>query len=322
MKSRSTDRRPRSAFSPSPWRPSLLLLKNRTHTAIVLRLAALLGLVGPLSSGGCSSHGAVGDEKSERPNSPGDTSGGSPTTQLTDSGATLPSLYRGNPLCRVRETCMPDDDRRTQTTGAFECASASSEPDAGEGTARNACRIVQKDGQRIATCEVNGAGKAGGSDACEVSADCGAGLDCILEESGAKRCRHYCCNGTCKAQTSGSGGATFCDIQTLAGSGTTAPVCMPLKPCELLREGDCGANETCAVVTETGTTGCVGLGDRQAGSACDDVRCSNRLTCLGQPGNRKCFALCKADGTACGPMQVCRTSTVFSDPKFGICLDL
>jgi hypothetical protein len=94
---------------------------------------------------------------------------------------------------------------------------------------------------------------------------------------------------------------------------------MPLKRCKLLGTGECAATETCAVVTESGDTGCIAIGDQQVGASCDDAHCAADLTCLGQPGSRKCYKLCKVGGSDCGSAQVCATSTSFKDPNFGIC---
>ena len=94
---------------------------------------------------------------------------------------------------------------------------------------------------------------------------------------GTKACRHYCCGGTCKGNLS-NGSATFCDVQTLADVSQKAPVCMPLKRCnKLLGVSECGATETCTVVTEGGDTGCVVVGDKQVGDSCDDAHCGAKL---------------------------------------------
>jgi hypothetical protein len=55
------------------------------------------------------------------------------------------------------------------------------------------------------------------------------------------------------------------------------------------------------------------------GKPCDEEHCARGLTCLGQPGNRKCQRICKIDGdTLCAP-QTCTTTSAFKDSSFGIC---
>jgi hypothetical protein len=155
---------------------------------------------------------------------------------------------------------------------------------------------------------------------CATGADCAPGFDCIIGgEKGPKACRHYCCAGSCKDHPSQSGGATFCDVQDLVDINQKAPVCMPLKHCKLLGSGECAANESCAVVTEGGDTGCVTVGNQQVGADCDADHCAVSLTCLGKAGARKCFKLCRVSSNDCGAAEICATSTVFKDPSFGIC---
>jgi hypothetical protein len=210
---------------------------------------------------------------------------------------------------------MPDDDGDHRTSGTLECAVAST--DAGPGNT-DACRIGQESVVFKAMCKVGEAGSGTDGAACEAGADCAAGFDCVTGDKGST-CRHYCCSGTCRAQTSVSGSGTFCDVQTLTDVGQKAPVCMPIKRCALFGTGECGANETCAVLTETGDTGCVAVGEQQVGASCDADHCAAGLTCVGQPGSRKCFKLCRVNGVDCGPALACTTSTMFRAPEFGTC---
>ena len=249
--------------------------------------------------------------------------GGAPSLAAEDSGAPKAALYRGNPLCNVISgECMPDDDGSRLTSGAMRCAE---DPDAGDsGTAAAAtgmgCRIHRETADTFAPrCLPTNANTSGGDGAaCKTGADCTAGFDCVVGENGTTQCRHYCCAGTCKGHESQSGGATFCDVQDLVDV-KKAPVCMPLKRCELLGAGECNANESCAVVTENGDTGCVAVGEKQVGASCDVDHCAAGLTCLGTAGSRECFKLCKVSSSECGSSQICATSTVFKDPNFGIC---
>jgi hypothetical protein len=229
-------------------------------------------------------------------------------------------LYRGNPLCGVvTDACMPDDDGYRRTSGTLECALPAS--DAGtQASGASACRVTQTSDAFASDCIPGGAGDGTDGASCEAGSDCAAGYDCVAGEKGIKACRHYCCTGSCKGHASRNGGATFCDVQALVDVPRNAPVCVPLKPCMLLESGACGTNESCAVVTETGETGCVTIGVQQVGSSCDEAHCAAGLTCLGQAGSRKCFKLCKVSANDCEDMSlVCATSTVFKDPAFGVC---
>jgi hypothetical protein len=96
---------------------------------------------------------------------------------------------------------------------------------------------------------------------------------------------------------------------------------MPLKTCKLLLDGQCGDKETCAIVTDKGDTGCVPKGNANVGDPCDQEHCAADLTCLGSPGDRVCYKLCKTEGSDCGPMQKCTTGSVFTDTSFGVCKD-
>lgn len=255
--------------------------------------------------------------------SPG--SSGAPTLPVVDGSTMQTSPYRGNPLCYVGVAdCMPDDDAYHQTLGANACEPQPA--DAGDAAVApqpgHACRIGRNSttGDIAAKCEPTNATAGGDGAACETGADCAAGFDCIIGgDKGAGACRHYCCAGTCKDHTAQSGGATFCDVQSLVDVNQKAPVCMPLKRCKLLGTGECAANESCAVVTESGDTGCVAIGDAQVGAACDADHCASSLTCLGKAGARKCFKLCRVNSNDCESSQICATSTVFKDPNFGIC---
>ena len=247
-----------------------------------------------------------------------------PTLPTLDASAGASSPYRGNPLCYVGSNdCMPDDDASHVTTGTKVCATLP--PDAGDaGGGGNfqslGCRL-ERDvvTDNIATACKKTSSVAGDDGAsCKTGADCAAGFDCIGSDKG-KLCRHYCCAGSCKDHLSQSGGATFCDVQSLVDINQKAPVCMPLKRCTLLSSGECASNESCAVVTESGDTGCVTVGEQQVGAPCDAEHCAASLTCLGKAGARKCFKLCEVSSNDCGAAQVCTTSTVFKDPSFGIC---
>lgn len=228
--------------------------------------------------------------------------------QVPDS-APPPAQYRGNPLCRAKKdlTCWPDD-------GALGCggADAGSSDASLEGAAT--CRVHQTG----PACTPIGALADGAT--CTRSAECGAGSDCALRADGTGQCRPYCCSGSCEKVLAPTGGATFCDVAQLAEeSKLKVPVCVPVRPCKLLRASECVVGETCAVVAETGTTSCVATGPAQVGESCDEARCTIGLNCLGRPGARRCFQLCRVGQAACGVNLQCKTSSLIGDPEFGIC---
>lgn len=242
------------------------------------------------------------------------------TNFADDAGPSKKAAYRGDPLCRVTaDTCSPDDDGYGRTAGTKECAEpvdagADAEP---SNDPTPGCRLALGGSGVTPVCaEATRGGGDGVS--CSSGADCAPGFDCVDGDKGAT-CRRYCCMGTCEGHLSQNGGATFCDVQKLLDTGAKAPVCMPLKPCTLLKAGECADTETCAVVTESGATGCVPIGPAQVGDSCDVQHCAVGLTCLGQPGNRRCYQLCKVGGGACGLNRTCMTSTIFDDPAYGVC---
>ena len=226
------------------------------------------------------------------------------------------SNYRGSPLCRVSTTaegCMPDD------TGTE--VACYTDPPSTDGSTNvtdiQGCRLVRTDTDVAPECV---AANLDGTDGrgCSASEECAPGFDCVAG-AGGWVCRRYCCAGTCDDQVTQSGGPTFCDVQLLANSAITAPVCMPLKRCTLLEPGTCAEGETCAVVSDAGDTGCVTVGDAGAGAFCEDTHCATGLTCLGAPGNRKCYELCRVSDSTCSGGQTCKTSALFKDPTYGVC---
>lgn len=296
-------------------------------TAAALVLAGSAGLVAVGCSTTTSGSSTAGSSPAAGLADDGTSPPPPPAFAGADAGASKATLYRGNPLCNVMVgECMPDDDSTRLTAGAVKCATdTSTASDAGDaGTTAvddMGCRIHRESADSFApkcqSVDVDRAGTDGVS--CVSGTDCAAGFDCVVGENGVKQCRHYCCAGTCKAHESQSGGGTFCDVQDLVDVNQKAPVCMPLKHCQLLGTGECNANETCAVVTENGETGCVAVGEKQVGASCDADHCAAGLTCLGAPGSRECFKLCTVSASDCAGAQVCTTSTVFKDPNFGVC---
>lgn len=291
-------------------------------------LAALL-VLGAGIAVGCSAEDAgaeltmrAGPERGDESNAP------TPEAFLGDEDASTgtKSIYRGNPLCRVEaKTCMPDDDGTRKTVGVEHCGQRTAlEPEAGSVTydLTEGCRVTKANGDVAPSCQAE-TGTGGDGASCETGADCAVGFDCIvgtLSGDKVKTCRHYCCVGSCKTQTTQNGGPTFCDVQRLAEFAVNVPVCIPLKRCKPLTANQCSASETCAIVSESGDFGCVTVGDRQVGESCDEDHCAADLTCIGQPGGRKCAQLCDpTKSTSCGSNQKCETSPIFKDANVGIC---
>lgn len=237
---------------------------------------------------------------------------------ISDGGGATSSLYRGSPLCRVTtHTCNPDDDGTTKSSYAgtgLPCAVA--DTDGGTISDPKGCRLhgAAAEPECLDATPANGDGAK-----CTDGSQCAPGFDCVAGTDGGV-CRRYCCGGTCATNRSQNGGDTFCDVQKLHVGGAKVPVCMPIKTCKLFVQGECADTETCGVVAEDGTTGCVANGSARAGESCDQEHCNVGLTCLGQPGSRKCYQLCRTKGSpSCGPTQVCQTSTIFGDPTIGVC---
>lgn len=281
---------------------------------LALFAGVLLGACGQSSAS--TAFEGEGNEKPANPNQGGTTFGG------TDAGTTV-SPTRGSPLCAVvAGQCTPDDDgQKALAYGALPCASAPGDGGAPDSNVTG-CRITKSNDDTTAAprcVEADRKGLDGAS--CEKGRDCAPGFDCVDGEKGSV-CRRYCCSGSCETHSSQNGGPTFCDVQKLVETiGLQAPVCMPLKTCKLLVTGQCGDKETCAIVTDKGVAGCVPIGTANVGGPCDEEHCAADLTCLGSPGDRRCYKLCKTDGAECGTMQKCATGSVFTDTSFGVCQD-
>jgi hypothetical protein len=280
--------------------------------------AALVAVVAACGSD-ASKDGAAFKGDVTSPTGTGDESGQEPRANELISDAAAPSApYRGSPLCHINEnTCDPDDDDGSKASAnyAAECAKPNA-PDSGIVTDPKGCRLTGTTAEP--TClEADLAGTDGAK--CESGADCAPGFDCVAS-SDVGYCRRYCCSGSCGTHRSQNGAETFCDVQKLEGSAVKAPVCMPIKTCKLFTLGECAENETCSVVTDNGTTGCVANGSANAGEACDQEHCNAGLTCLGQAGNRKCFQLCRTKlGPACASNEICKPNPIFTDPTIGVC---
>jgi hypothetical protein len=260
------------------------------------------------ASGGPDNNGAGGEPQDPRANE-----------FIGDAAAATGDAYRGSPLCHITPaTCDPDDDgtKAIAPSAAIACAIASA-PDSGIMTDPTGCRLS---GPTATPACLQAKLENGDGAKCENGADCAPGFDCVAAGD-ISYCRRYCCTGSCGNHRSQNGAETFCDVQKLAGATNNAPVCMPIKTCKLFTPGECTETETCSVVTDAGTTGCVANGTAKAGESCDQEHCDAGLTCLGQAGSRKCFQLCRTTktGPSCAANQICKTSTIFMDPTIGVC---
>jgi hypothetical protein len=240
-----------------------------------------------------------------------------PNELIGDASAPSADQYRGSPLCHVNsDTCDPDDDGTKLNASYAKPCAVTADPDSGVLSEPKGCRLSGT-GAIPACNDANPVNTDGAK--CESGADCAPGFDCVIS-SDVGYCRRYCCSGSCGAYRSQNGAETFCDVQKLQGSSTKAPVCMPIKTCKLFTVGECAENETCSVVTDTGTTGCVANGEASVGEPCDQEHCNIGLACLGQAGSRKCLQLCRTkNGPTCATNQICKTSTIFPDPTLGVC---
>jgi hypothetical protein len=249
---------------------------------------------------------------------PEDAFGAAAAPSSSDAGAAAKAALLGSPLCNIAPNlseCVPDEDGVTKRFASFDsCAFAP--PNSGPGA--KGCRLSPTASSVQPVCQsATSTGTDGVS--CVTGGDCAPGFDCVEGDKGAT-CRRYCCMDSCDGQAAQSGGKTFCDVQKVVTTKLAAPVCMPVKPCKLLMQGQCASTETCAIVNPNGDTGCVESGPAAAGDACDSEHCAAGLACIGQPGAKRCYQLCKVSGTGtCPASTICTTTSLFKDPAFGVC---
>lgn len=252
-----------------------------------------------------------------------DAFGAPPVASSSDAGAAPKAGLLGSPLCNLAPNvseCVPDEDGVTTRFASFEsCAYVPTN----NGPGARGCRLSRSEASATArpACQsANATGTDGVS--CTTGGDCAPGFDCVEGDKGGT-CRRYCCLDSCDGQAAQSGGKTFCDVQRLSGTSLSAPVCMPVKPCKLLAQGQCASAETCAIVNPEGDTGCVESGPASAGDACDTVHCAAGLGCIGQPGAKRCYQLCKVNAPgSCPAGTSCQTTSLFKEPAFGVCKKL
>jgi hypothetical protein len=227
----------------------------------------------------------------------------------------------GSQLCNATQWmgCYPDNVHAPSASdcpnGPMNGSDGSSGNAGGSDSTSLGCRVQPTDADAGVAPVCAPAGSSTEGMSCAASTDCAPGYECV----GDGRCRAYCCAGEC------TNDSDFCDIQTSVTYPTIkVPVCMPISPCGLLDGGACAADETCAVVRETGATGCVTVGPKQAGEECNTDHCARGLVCLGTAGERSCYILCHTTGKApecdASSKQTCKGGIpLFPTPGIGIC---
>jgi hypothetical protein len=267
-----------------------------------------------------------------------DAGDATPTGMAQDDGGTgdadLAPIVQSSELCvgpigqtsSQASSWMCDPDVPSTASSCDEAPDGGAfDPSADYGAAVLACRVqpssagTNDDFGTGSRCSVSGAGVAGAP--CDSAIDCAAGFDCI---GTGGTCRHYCCAGNSQC-----GSQEFCDIQPLATASTTRiPVCMPIVACSLesalpmpiANAQGCGQAETCGIVREDGTTGCVEVGDVTANHSCDTGHCQAGLVCLGAINARLCYELCNTTYSQCTAPMTCQGGLpLFQDPTVGVC---
>lgn len=306
----------------------------------------ILGLVAFATLAACSisSTSSFDSEGSDPPFKEDNSQGSqedSATAYESDAGNFTSEVYIGSPLCRVtEESCSPDllppvDAGITNKAASHPiCGVDPIDTDAGLSGAVDggadangaddaatplrpavACRVrLNEDDKPSPTCEEEGEGKEGAK--CTAGTDCASGLECVSTAPGVSQCRRYCCSGSCGIKMPET---RFCDVAPLSNENRLVPVCAPIKTCKLSSTTDCAAGETCAVVTDMGTTSCVAVGKAAAGESCEESHCAAGLNCLGQIGARKCYQICTIGGRDCTEPQICKGNSLFKDEGFGVC---
>lgn len=190
------------------------------------------------------------------------------------------------------------------------------------GPARYGCQITRPDNVTSRSCERAGEGAINAP--CFSSADCKAGLACVVDGQ-AGRCLQYCCSGDA-ACLSGS----YCATQQLrrlsqddGSEPPPVPVCVPADDCSLEEpfpctdgtECRCKDNTACLVVRDDGTTTCRTPGEGQQGEACP---CAWNHVCSSV--TNKCVKICNTDPSKneCGE-QKCQASSELPQ-NFGVCV--
>jgi len=300
-------------------------MTSRTLTFVLLVLAA--------PAAACTAQGGVSDGSVNilppppPPHEPdasaagaaGDDEAGAGADAGTDADAgravaTAPA-FQGSPLCNVSPAspCQPDEPATAQ--GCHQAPDGGAYDPRGDYFAPLACHVMATSASAVApVCTPAGSAPVGAS--CGRPTDCAPTSECV----GSGTCQRYCCGGEVDCL-----GDHFCDVQpVVGGTWPKVPVCMPIHTCDLDGEwadaSGCAPNETCAVVRDDGATSCVATGSAKAGESCDIDHCASGLVCLGVPGARHCFELCRTVGSDCPTGQACKGGLpLFPNPLIGVC---
>lgn len=258
-------------------------------------------------------------------------------------GAAPPGRFSYEALCGVNDTtCVPGDltvpcPSPEGAGGAGGAASGGGSVGGGAigggavggATAQTsvACQVLDVRGAPSASCAA--AGDKTINAVCNDSSECAPGLGCVLaaaptNEGGGQPgpavglCQAYCC-GDIEAGCPDPN--TYCAPQPLFDAAAQlpepkaalpVPVCSPIEPCTLLGSG-CPTGETCAIVRDDGTAGCVTEG---GGGLCQPCPCAAGFTC--NFGTGTCVKLCDTNTNDCpGADAICQGG--YPD-NIGICV--
>lgn len=230
---------------------------------------------------------------------------GTSGSSSSGTGAGTPILAGFGYMCGGSAAeCVPGSDS-SQCAPGGPGSMGGSTADAG---AKLTCQLIPSGDHATADCGL--AGSAGADDPCTTAADCKAGLGCgATTITGI--CRPYCCGDPELCPTK-----TYCTPTAMAEADVDVPLCVPVKPCDLLGDSNvCGDGEACTIVRADGTTSCVVPGTGTEGEACP---CAAGHVCSNVTGT--CLKLCHLDGDECGPTGTCQGGTLPYPDNIGFCV--
>jgi len=175
------------------------------------------------------------------------------------------------------------------------------------------CQIVPTEAGASAQCLP--AGTSGVGEPCTRTADCGAGLGCVLAGSSVGSCRAYCC-GDVEACEKDSYCAPVPIVEdTFVDMPPVVPACIPASGCTVLDDASCPESLTCTLVRLDGTTSCVTPGAGKLGDPCP---CDAGFVCANALG--KCLALCHVGGADCPADMFCQGGAKSFPDGIGVCV--
>ena len=152
---------------------------------------------------------------------------------------------------------------------------------------------------------------------CNVAADCGPGLGCVLPtDQSTGVCRYYCCGDTEDCLP-----GTYCAPRPMteaADPNVKIPVCVDADNCALLAEGQCEEGTVCTVVRADGSTACLPPGAGKQGESCP---CAAGYACTKL--KNQCHKICHTDPgslpTECDEGYSCQGNQAMPT-GFGLCI--